>query len=166
MLVWVAFLNNPKQTNKDESTMTDVTLTEFTFALPTVVSLEKGTREKFVSSTEFPHEFFGLEPMDQVAVVNGLLCAVVKHVKEGAGNLSSAKRLSSSESFPINIGIGVTVKRSPILCIDAQFNFSESWSSLDELRKEKVLDSVGHLFQTAAISIVNRESKLEGSYEQ
>lgn len=153
------------QTNKDESTMTDVTLTEFSFALPTVVSIEKETHEKFVSSTEFPHEFFGLAPMDQVAVVNGLLCAVVKHIKEGADKLGDAKRETGGESFPINIGISVTVKRSTSLCIDAQFNFPESWSRLNKLRKEKVLDSVGHLFQAAAISIVNRESKLEGSYE-
>jgi hypothetical protein len=145
--------------------MTNVTLTKFSFALPTVVNLEKGQQETFVSSTEFPQEFFGLAPIDQVAVVNGLLCAVVGHIKNEADQLNSAKGLVGADSFPMNIGIGVTVKRSPSLCIDVKFNFPESWSCSNRERKDKVLDSVAYLFQTAAVSIVNRDAKLEGMYE-
>jgi hypothetical protein len=153
------------QDNKDDIDMTEVTLTEFSFALPTVVSLKKGLQEKFISSTEFPQEFFGLSPINQVAVLNGLLCAVMGHVKKEKDQLNREMGLVGADSFPINIGIGVTVKRSPDLCIDANFNFPESWGLLSGVRKEKVLESVAHLLQAAAISIVNREVKLEGAYE-
>jgi len=145
--------------------MTDVTLTEFSFALPTIVCFEDGANENLVSSTEFPHEFFGLAPIDQVAVINGVLCAVVRLAKNGSDMGTNDERGPGTSIFPLHFGIGVTVRRSSKLFIEAHFSFPEIWKSMNESEQGRVLDSVALLLQTAAISIVNRESRKEESHE-
>jgi hypothetical protein len=143
--------------------MTDVTLKEFKFALPTAVKVDSKNSENLISSTEFPHEFFGLDPMDQVAVLNGIICAIIENSQKVENDKQSSADLI--QKLPFTLGIGVVVRREPKLTIEVNLSCPDCWLDLSASNQSKTLGSICFLLQTAAISIVNRESKLEENNE-
>lgn len=145
--------------------MHDVTLKELTFALPTVVAVQDGSQTELVSSTEFPQEFFGLKAMDQVAVINGILRALVKRFDGQQQRLDQGVPCSAMTHFPMHVGIGVTVRRSSALRIEVGFSYPAGWDRLLSAQKEYVANSIGFLLQTAAISVVNRENRVASVHE-
>lgn len=133
--------------------MTDVSLNEFKFALPTVVMVEENG---FKSNIEYPHEFFGLTDKDQVAVLHGVLCAVQEHLN------SNVKTLKESDFGPADIeqealvGIAVLVKRTPSIKIETTFNFPKNWKKLSKASVSGVLSSISYLLQGTCIAIVRK----------
>jgi len=136
--------------------MTEVTLNKFNFALPTVVSPVAEVHGSYTASTEFPQEFFGLSPCEQVAVINGVIRALGVHVNSIRKNDFSDLPVAEDMYVPINIGIGISITRGAGLSMEAIFSLPELWEKLSSSKKINISNSIAYLFQASAISIVKR----------
>lgn len=144
--------------------MTDVKLTTFRFALPVMVK-QKCESGELISEMECPHEFFGLPEKEQVSVLHGLLCAVVRQVerlkKTGSVNKAALDDCLPTQSFPLHVGLSVCLKKQPSLSMDAGFYFPDNWAKTICDKKIQILNSIAYLLQTATLAIVGRQMKKE-----
>lgn len=150
--------------------MTQVSLSVFTFALPTVISIDTDAQDGLCAKTDLPQEFFGLPAKEQLAVINSVLCAAAKYVHHLDQSIEQSECardtrgiVSLDIDLPLLIGIGLKVKKIPDLHVESNFTFPERWNVMSEHAKKRVMNSIAFLMQTVGISIVNREQKYRQS---
>ncbi|MFA0809409.1 hypothetical protein [Microbulbifer epialgicus] len=144
--------------------MNEVSLKELNFALPTRMDIDACDKHKIDSRTEFPQEFFGLDPKDQVSVIYALIHAAHLHIgrlEEGKTNEDSHENSINDGIgfFPVNICISISLKKTPTLEVGAIFNFPDSWINTPIEFKLKIIRSFAYLMQSSGISIVMRNEK-------
>lgn len=140
--------------------MTDVTLKEFSFSLPSVIKI---TETGLMPTIDYPHEFFGMSDKEQVSVLNGVLCAIQQHVGK---NLE----LDSSDCYGIKgleagstivIGLAITLKKTDAMRIECQLVFPLDWTEYSKESNREILQCVSYLLQGSAVTIVRRSERLE-----
>jgi hypothetical protein len=141
--------------------MTNVTLKELRFALPMVIKKSEieNSAEDFICSTEIPQEFFGLTDKEQVAIISGLITTVLSFDKKQ--EIEASSKLLQKVIFPLHIGIGMTVKKTPNISIETQFTFPDCWAHIPRTVTSKVITSIAYLLQSTAVSIVSRAGQQE-----
>lgn len=142
--------------------MTDVTLKEFSFALPSVIKI---TKTGLIPTIDYPHEFFGMSDKEQVSVLNGALCAIQLHIEKNI-DMNSSNCYGNKVFVPgsiVVIGLAITLIKSDSMRIECQLVFPQDWMEYSKESNREILQCVSYLLQGSAVTIVRRSERFEVS---
>ncbi|WP_162926477.1 hypothetical protein [Teredinibacter purpureus] len=102
---------------------------------------------------------------EQVSVLNGVLCAIQRHVGKNI-DMNSSNCYGNKGLVPgstVVIGLAVTLIKSDAMRIECQIVFPQDWLEYSKESNREILQCVSYLLQGSAVTIVRRSERLEVS---